>query len=352
MENILIQATVGMVTYVWNTLIHNWPSLVLGMVIAIVIKLYLAPDKMRQWLLKSAKVSIPASVAFGAFTPFCACGTMAIIVAMMSTALPWGPVMAFLTSSPLMSPEKFVMLAGIIGMDFAVALTLASIAIGMISGILTTWIETNTTWLDGQARFADKATHSSPQPSHSLQMATACCGASGSAGVVAIEMDTPYVFATSAPGAAPSATCSRPSKWKEALDAFVEIGLKQILLLFSIFAGIGYLINTYVPQEWIIAAFDGGHPWAVPLAALVGMPLYVSGASSIPLIDTFMGAGASSGAILAFMITGPGTSMGAMTGIMTIMKKRALGLYIAFLYIGAVGSGLIYDAIIAAGLIK
>jgi uncharacterized membrane protein YraQ (UPF0718 family) len=101
--------------YVLNTLAHNSPALVLGVLIAAAIQVYVDPEKMKGWLMRRSSVSIPATVAFGAFTPFCACGTMAVVLSMLATALPWGPVMAFLTSSPLMSPEEFVMMSGILG---------------------------------------------------------------------------------------------------------------------------------------------------------------------------------------------------------------------------------------------
>ena len=107
--------------YVLNTLVHNSPALILGVLVAAVIQVYVDPEKMKGWLMRRSSVSIPATVAFGAFTPFCACGTMAVVLSMLATSLPWGPVMAFLVSSPLMSPEEFVMMSGILGPAFAIA---------------------------------------------------------------------------------------------------------------------------------------------------------------------------------------------------------------------------------------
>jgi uncharacterized protein len=118
----LLQETI---VYVCGTLVHNALFLILGLVIAAVIAVHVDPEKLKKTLVNRKNVSITGSVAFGAFTPSCACGTMAIIVGMMATALPWGPVMAFLTSSPLMSPDEFVMYSGILGTKFAIALTVA-----------------------------------------------------------------------------------------------------------------------------------------------------------------------------------------------------------------------------------
>lgn len=134
---------IELMTYVIKTLIHNAPYLMVGILIAAVVKVYVDPDKFKTAILKKANISIPGSVAFGAFTPFCACGTMAVIVAMLTTALPWGPIMAFLTSSPLMSPDEFIMIAGIVSLKFAIALTVASVIIGLGSGYISHLIEKN-----------------------------------------------------------------------------------------------------------------------------------------------------------------------------------------------------------------
>jgi uncharacterized membrane protein YraQ (UPF0718 family) len=77
--------------------------------------------------------------------------------------------------------------------------------------------------------------------------------------------------------------------------------------------------------------------------AIVGLPLYVTGPSSLPVINALMAGGASQGALLAFMITGPGTSAGVLAGIAMIMKKRAIVLYAAFLLVGAILLGYLYD---------
>ena len=125
---------VGLVTTVLNSLAHNWWVLALSILTAVALKTYVNTEKLSKFLTGKTRVSILLSVAVGAFTPFCACGTMAVIVGMLTTTLPWGPIMAFLTSSPLMSPDGFLMISGMIGLRFAVALTVASLVIGVASG--------------------------------------------------------------------------------------------------------------------------------------------------------------------------------------------------------------------------
>ena len=325
--------------YVINTLVHNAPSLILGILAASAIKVYVDPEALKNALMRSSAVSIPASVAFGAFTPFCACGTMAIIVSMLTTALPWGPIMAFIVSSPLMSPDSFIILSGVISPRFAVVLTAASIILGLAAGYITHMIEMNSHFLDDQARFQDNRAKSNCGCSSPLVMeSTAACSCSGTQTVCCSR----EASATSA-----FAALSEKFKLKELLSVIIDVGLKKVLLYFSIFAAIGYFINRFVPAELIFRFFNPDNIFAVPLSALVGLPLYVSGSSSLPIIKVLLENGAGEGAMLAFMITGPATSAGAIAGIATIMRKRALALYITYILAGGIILGYLYNLLLA-----
>lgn len=340
------------IVYVYNTLIHNGLFLILGIVIAAVISVHVDPEKFKDTLLKRANVSIAGSVAFGAFTPFCACGTMAVIVGMMATALPWGPVMAFLTSSPLMSPDEFVMISGILGTKFAIALTVASIIIGLGSGYLAHFIEKNTHFLDDQTRLSSLSTASSccgkaPEPNPGVT----CCSKTE------IAEPAPTVVSANAccGGSAVAQVATLPTIWEklkigEMMQVIVEVGVKKVLVNFAIFAAIAYVINKYIPTDFIAQYLGAGNIFAVPVSALVGLPLYVSGPSSLPLIDMLMKSGASGGAMLAFMITGPGTSAGVIAGIATIMKRRAIALYVSLLFVWSILLGYGYDVLISLGM--
>ncbi len=306
-----MELLINTLLYVVQTLKHNALWLFIGISTASVIRVYLDPEKLKQRLTKSSGASIPSSVAFGAFTPFCACGTMAVVVAMMTTVLPWGPIMAFLTSSPLMSPDFFILLSGVVSLRFAMALMVASIVIGLAAGGITYYIESKTTWLAGQARF--------------------------------IQSEPNYVFAAASGGCCTGEPPKDPYKLKALFSTVVNVGLKQVLIYFSVFAAVAYWINQFVPTEIITSLFGSNNLFAVPIAALLGIPLYISGSSSLPLINTLLAGGASGGVLLAFMITGPGTSLGAIAGIMTIMKKKAVGLYLLYIFIGAVVAGYVYN---------
>lgn len=340
------------VSYVFDTLIHNAPSLALGILVASAIKVYMDPETLKNAIMRNAGISIPGSVAFGALTPFCACGTMAIIVSMLTTALPWGPIMAFIVSSPLMSPDKFILLSGVISTRFALMLTAASVIIGLSAGYITHLIEKNTSFLDNQARFQESSNRSSCGCS---QVKKSCCNLSSSS-IVKSSIDCSCSSSAAAccsgdiPLTSSLKTIEEKFKLKELASTIIDIGLKKILLYFSIFAAIGYFINKFVPAELIFRYFSPDNIFAVPLSAIIGLPLYVSGSSSLPIIKVLLEGGASEGAMLAFMITGPATSAGAIAGIATIMRKKALALFIAYILAGGIILGYLYNFLLAFAL--
>lgn len=343
-----------MITSALTSLYHNYIPLGLAILTAALMKVYVNTEKLKQSLLNKPRVSIFASVAFGAFTPLCACGTMAVVIGLLTTALPWGTVMAFLTSSPLMSPDTFIMIAGVLSVRFAIALTIASVIIGIASGVLTNVIEKKTNYLKNQLRF-----HIGPQ----LQTCS-CSDAVSEAACTCNSVITHNKQHISAPvcGCSCSSvvqekTLSKTANFfiklmnririKEIGRAIIDIGLKQILLYFVIFAAVGYLVQHFIPTSLIVSLFSGESIFSVPLAALLGLPLYVSGEGAIPLIRALMDGGAGEGAMMAFMITGPATSAWVIAGITAFMKKRVIGLYVGFVFIGGVVIGYLYQLAIA-----
>ncbi len=331
-----------MILTVLESLAHNWMVLAFAIVTAVVLKTYLNTEKLNSFLLSKTKVSIFACVIIGTFTPFCACGTTAVIIGMLTTTLPWGPIMAFLTSSPLMSPEGFVMISGVISLRFAIGLTLASLIIGIMSGFITLLIERRTTYLNNQARYSGKLQNAACSCSSTIQPDAACL-ANDSINTCSCSV-TPV-----------SETLILSNRWtrvsslaekvrlRELSDNFVTIGLKQILLYFSIFVGVGYIVNNFVPTSIISALFGAHNITAVPLASIIGLPLYLTTESGIPIIQSMLKSGASEGAMLAFIITGSATSAWVIAGLSTFMKKRAVALYILYILLGGILSGYIYD---------
>ena len=316
-----IEAIVNSLTY---HLRANWNILLFGIVLAVGINVYLEPAKLRAFLSRRAGFSIPGAVAFGSLTPLCACGSMAVLVSMFAAAMPWGAVMAFLISSPLASPSDYMFQTAFLGSKFALAMLASSLALGVTGGLLAHLLEKRTSFFHGQFRLLgkNKATGEESHPIDCVESAcasTACCG---------------------------RATWQERIKLNELIDVLWAVGVKRILLYFVLFISVGAIVELIIPSQWIYSVFGGDKEHSILLSALVGLPLYVSGSSSLPILSSLMNAGAGQGAILAFLIAGQGTSVPVVLGMSTFLKPRAIVAYASFIFVGSIIAAYLYQWIL------
>ncbi len=121
---------------------------------------------------------------------------------------------------------------------------------------------------------------------------------------------------------------------------------KRLLPLFFGFTFIGYLLNGLIPAAWITGLFGTGHAYSIPLAATLGLPFYINTEASLPLVRAMLQSGMSQGAALAFLITGAGTSIGALGGALAIARWRVIGIVVGTLWVGAILLGFAYDLLV------
>jgi uncharacterized membrane protein YraQ (UPF0718 family) len=121
---------------------------------------------------------------------------------------------------------------------------------------------------------------------------------------------------------------------------------RRLLPLFFGFTFVGYLLNGLIPTAWITGLFGTGHAYSIPLAATLGLPFYINTEASLPLVRAMLESGMSKGAALAFLITGAGTSLGALGGALTIARWRVIAIVIGTLWAGSIFMGLAYNLLV------
>ncbi len=323
------------------SLFHNWPYLLAGILTAAALKAFLKSDRVSAFLFRFRGAGVFAATAAAVTTPFCSCGTTAVVLGMMAGAMPLAPVVAFMVASPLSSPGELVYSAGLFGWPFAIWFFAASILLGLAGGGVAAALESRG-WLKGQTRI--------PSP------AAACGCAAGPAALLPDAPADPCRDASSACGCGVSAAAPSlrsgllVSRTLEFLRAAGEV-TRALVPMFLGFAFLGYLLNGLIPASWVSALFGQGRVYGVPLAATLGLPLYVNSEASLPLVRAFLDSGMTRGAVMAFLIAGSGTSVGAITGALTIARWRVVGLVTVVLWIGAILAGWGFDLAAAAGLV-
>ena len=121
---------------------------------------------------------------------------------------------------------------------------------------------------------------------------------------------------------------------------------RRMLVLFVGFALIGYTAIALIPTAWLTTLLGGSSPFSIALAATLGVPFYFSTEASLPLVASLLHGGMGSGPAMAFLITGAGTSIGAITGGLLIARWRVLAIVVGTLWVGAIVLGLVAAAVL------
>ena len=354
----LLQYSFGKVI---ETFSHNWPLLLISILISAALKLYVNQDAIAGFLRRNTRNSVLISTGVAVTTPFCSCGTTAVVLGMMASTIPWAPIIAFMVASPLTSPQELFYSAGLFGWPFAIAFFVASIILGLVGGALASFAE-GRGWLANQARMAAPSEPgfsvgimAAPAPME-LPMAaqpvaeSSSCGCSGNQiGVIAppiVETSGCSCSPGSSDGAVEARPAARPSITIRMFADEVVAVSKRLLPLFLGFTFVGYFLNGLIPAAWITSLFGSGHAYGIPLAATLGLPFYINTEASLPLVRAMLDSGMSQGAALAFLITGAGTSIGALGGALTIARWRVIAIVIGTLWLGSIILGIGYDLLI------
>jgi uncharacterized membrane protein YraQ (UPF0718 family) len=304
---------------VLDTLVRVWPFLLISVIAAAAVSVYVGTDRASRMLNRRTLVATTGAVVVAALTPFCSCGTTAVLLGMLASSAPWAPLVAFMVASPLTSPSELVFSAGLLGWPFAIMFFAGTIVLGFAAGGVAAALD-RAGWLRGQARI---------QPDADDPCTSSTCS-------------TPQPIAVGiGPGAAATIELpSRRERWK--LDEFLRelrtVG-RKLLIFFLGFTAVGYLVIEAIPTSWITDHLGGDSLLAVPLAAIIGIPAYLNTEASLPLIAALVDGGMGAGPALAFLVTGAGTSLGAISGLFVIARKRVVGLVVALLFVGALAMG-------------
>ncbi|WP_309666990.1 permease [Tabrizicola sp.] len=256
---------------------------------------------------RPARMIVMAAL-LGALSPFCSCGVIPIIAALLAMGAPLAPVMAFWLASPLMDPEMFVLTLGVLGWEFAVAKTLAAIGLGLMGG---TVVHQLTPWIGEALR-------------------------DGIGG-----------------GCSPTATVrgTKPIVWAFWQDATRRAkfgretakGLRFLGQWMTLAFVLESLMLAYIPAETVTSFLGGAGIGPIVIATLVGVPAYLNGFAALPLVGGLIDHGMAPGAGMAFLIAGGVTSLPAAMAVWALVRPRVFALYLALSMVGAFLAGVVFQ---------
>lgn len=269
-----------------------------------IIRSFLPPERVRAILLRKNKYAgnVLASL-LGIITPFCTCSAIPLFLGFVEAGVPLGVTFSFLVSSPMINEVALIMLAGMFGWKIALVYIVSGLIIAIVSGIIIGSLRVENLLEDF---------------------------------VLQNKIDASY-FGTK---------LSWPERMAYAKSYTGDI-LKKVWPYVLVGIGVGAWIHGYVPANFL-AKFAGAGKWyAVPLATLIGIPLYSNAAGIIPLVSALTEKGVSLGTVLAFMMAVTGLSLPEFLILRRVMKAK-----LVFIFAGIVGVGIIFTGYLFNMILK
>lgn len=244
---------------------------------------YLPEDKLKGWMSKGGLFGNFVAALFGAITPFCSCSSIPLFISFLKAGAPLGVTFSFLVTSPLINEYLVILMLGTFGWK----ITCLYVAFGMGMGIAAGGII-------GKMRMEGHLEQDIVDPGH-----------------VPGQAHNGLTFA---------------GRLKFGWDEASSI-IRKIWIWIVIGVGIGAIIHNYVPQESIHAVMEKTGIWSVPIATILGVPLYGSCAAIVPVAVVLFEKGIPLGTSLAFMMAMAALSLPEAIMLRRVMKLSLIGIF-------------------------
>lgn len=358
--------------FIWQSIIHVWPLLLITVPVAVAVRMSGASKYIGRVFSRSPFVSILLSTALGAFSPFCSCSVIPVIASLLIGGVPIAPVMSFWLASPSMDPETFFLSVSVLGWKMAIWRISAAFGMSFLSGLITHYLIKRRWITEGEvlkAHTYSPAAGSSFQPVKKLfnlikekfftyekplafaadgtpEQTTCGCGSKeGSkknAAAFAISAEAPQACActpkknsAAVSAEAPVTSCGCGSDGSSSAKAerkqdksFMKkvsaevLSASTMVIKFMVLAYfLEALIVLYVPDRFITSLLGGNSIISIIMAAIIGVPVYTSTMPALALVGGLISKGMAPAAGLAFLISGPTTTIPAMAAVWNLASR-------------------------------
>jgi uncharacterized membrane protein YraQ (UPF0718 family) len=272
---------------------------------------YISPLKVRKALDKRNEyVGNVAAALVGIITPFCSCSAVPLFIGFIESGVPLGVTFSFLIASPMVNEIAIILLWGMVGWQITALYIISGLIIAIVAGIVIGRLK-----LEGEVE------------SYVYEMIEKIKAAEQSG--IALEEENQTLR-------------ERAISSKDyTKDLLKKVGPYVIIAI-----GIGAIIHGYVPSDFLLTYAGPGNPLAVPIAVLIGVPLYSNAAGIIPLVAVFIDKGIPIGTALAFMMAVTALSVPEMIILRKVLKPKLLAIFIGILAVSITAIGYLFNAII------
>ncbi len=279
--------------------IYETPKVLLLLLIVVffvgIIRSFFNPERTRRILAgKRESYGNVLAALLGVVTPFCSCSAVPLFIGFVTTGVPLGVTFSFLIASPMINEVALVLLFGLFGWKVALLYAGTGLFIAIVAG-----------WTIGRLHLE--------------------------------KWVQPWVYETQAgAGGYDEDIPDWTARARFGLEAVREIvGKVWLYVLLGIAVGAG--IHGYVPENFMASIMGKQDWWSVPLAVLIGVPMYSNAAGIIPIVQALLGKGAAMGTVLAFMMAVIGLSLPE-----AIILRKVLTIKLLLAFFGIVAMGIMF----------
>lgn len=268
-----------------------------------ILRSFFTPEKTRAILAgKKTVVGNTFAALLGVVTPFCSCSAVPLFIGFVQAGVPLGVTFSFLISAPMVNEIALVLLFGLFGWKIAALYLGTGLSIALLAGIVM-----------GKLKMEKHV----EQWVYDMRMG---------AEVVTLKLT-----------------------WSDRIDLGWQ-AVKDIVVKVwpYIVAGIlvGAVIHGWVPQG-LMAKIMGAHTWwSVPLAVIIGIPMYSNAAGIIPIVEALLAKGAALGTVLAFMMSVIALSLPEMVILRKVLKPTLIATFIAVVGCGIMAVGFLFNLVL------
>lgn len=272
---------------------------------------YISPLKVRKALGKRNEyLGNLVAALIGIITPFCSCSAVPLFIGFIESGVPLGVTFSFLIASPMINEIAIILLWGMLGWEITALYIISGLIISIIAGIIIGRLK-----LEGEVE------------SYVYEMIDKIKAAEKAGMALEEENQTLRERAISS---------------KEyTIDLLKKVGPYVIVAI-----GIGAIIHGYAPADFLLTYAGPNNPLAVPIAVLIGVPLYSNAAGIIPLVAVFIDKGIPIGTALAFMMAVTALSVPEMIILRKVLKPKLLAIFIGILAVSIIAIGYLFNAVI------
>jgi uncharacterized membrane protein YraQ (UPF0718 family) len=267
-----------------------------------IIRSYFPPERTRRILSRKRQyLGNGLAGLLGIVTPFCSCSAVPLFIGFVESGVPLGVTFSFLISSPMINEVALVLLLGLFGLKIALLYVGTGLLVSIIAGIAI-----------GKLRMEKYI------QDYIYQMKV------GSVEIPQQKFREKIVYTRD----------------------YTKDLLKRIWPYVLIGIGVGGFIHGYVPSDFLAKYAGPDNPFAVPVAVLIGVPLYSNAAGTIPIVQALMGKGMPIGTVLAFMMAVTALSFPEAVILKNVMKIRLLLIFFCIVAAAIVAVGYLFNAIL------